>query len=282
MKRRRQKQVARAYPFQEDLALQNQFAAAGSNAPDGTVAIPVIVQCDNCFKFRQLPPNAPPVAGVWFCRNLPYTTCDAPESVIVTPQMAERRQELVLAQSDLVGFALDDGGASNAQRSAPPAPPPPPPLPPRVQTSLPSAAASNASPSVVAPSTPSSVSAASPSTPAVAPLSRKPLNSHEREVLRQMLDRWNKPQPTGSAPQTPSASASTGALTASSSAALNISASDIASDERIRCIVCFDFDRSVVLIPCRHMICCLKCGNDTKTCPLCLTLVQERMQVFLS
>lgn len=40
-------------------------------------------------------------------------------------------------------------------------------------------------------------------------------------------------------------------------------------DEDIKCIVCFENDKSIVYSPCGHYICCIECSNELNKCPLC-------------
>eukprot|EP01125_Pyxidicula_operculata_P009026 TRINITY_DN2980_c0_g1_i7.p1 TRINITY_DN2980_c0_g1~~TRINITY_DN2980_c0_g1_i7.p1 ORF type:complete len:288 (+),score=64.56 TRINITY_DN2980_c0_g1_i7:211-1074(+) len=48
------------------------------------------------------------------------------------------------------------------------------------------------------------------------------------------------------------------------------------------CVVCMDAPRTVVNIPCGHMVCCEACGNLVKTCPICRSAVSDILKVFYS
>lgn len=53
----------------------------------------------------------------------------------------------------------------------------------------------------------------------------------------------------------------------------------------LQCVVCFDHNRSILLIPCNHMPCCIGCidtiiGIDNK-CPTCRTPIENTTKVFL-
>jgi len=53
--------------------------------------------------------------------------------------------------------------------------------------------------------------------------------------------------------------------------------------ETLQCCICFEKEKSVVFMPCRHMACCGSCGDDSslRTCPLCRELILHRIQVFV-
>jgi hypothetical protein len=46
------------------------------------------------------------------------------------------------------------------------------------------------------------------------------------------------------------------------------------------CVVCLSDERSVVLMPCRHLCCCADCASVLEACPLCRTRVGWRLDVF--
>eukprot|EP01036_Dinobryon_divergens_P028935 gene28935-37957_t len=52
------------------------------------------------------------------------------------------------------------------------------------------------------------------------------------------------------------------------------------------CVICQDFEKSVVLLPCRHLCLCANCGNEVlisklSRCPLCRTKISRTLSVFL-
>ncbi|CAE8618152.1 unnamed protein product [Polarella glacialis] len=51
---------------------------------------------------------------------------------------------------------------------------------------------------------------------------------------------------------------------------------------RIKCAICLDRDRSVVLQPCFHLVSCPECQDRVKTCPLCRATTEGRLRVRLS
>ena len=49
-----------------------------------------------------------------------------------------------------------------------------------------------------------------------------------------------------------------------------------------KCKVCHDEDVCMVFIPCGHLACCSKCGENVKKCPICHSEITERIRSFLS
>ncbi|XP_076811411.1 baculoviral IAP repeat-containing protein 7-like isoform X2 [Clavelina lepadiformis] len=52
-------------------------------------------------------------------------------------------------------------------------------------------------------------------------------------------------------------------------------------EERM-CKVCGNEQAIVVLIPCGHIACCVGCAENASTCPICRSLVRERIRSFIS
>lgn len=58
--------------------------------------------------------------------------------------------------------------------------------------------------------------------------------------------------------------------------------------EKLKCVVCQDNDKSVLILPCRHLCLCLSCGNtiarlrnvDRRVCPLCRVRIVTIMNVY--
>ncbi|XP_071153984.1 uncharacterized protein [Mytilus edulis] len=58
--------------------------------------------------------------------------------------------------------------------------------------------------------------------------------------------------------------------------------------EKLKCVVCQDNDKSVLILPCRHLCLCLSCGNtiarlrnvDRRVCPLCRVRIETIMNVY--
>ena len=46
------------------------------------------------------------------------------------------------------------------------------------------------------------------------------------------------------------------------------------------CKICFDRPIDVLLMPCKHLVCCQKCGAFSSTCPICRGRVGGRIQVY--
>ncbi|XP_069122004.1 E3 ubiquitin-protein ligase RNF26-like [Argopecten irradians] len=59
--------------------------------------------------------------------------------------------------------------------------------------------------------------------------------------------------------------------------------------ERQKCVVCQDQNKSVLILPCRHMCLCVDCGNQIararnvarRTCPLCRQKIRTIMNVYV-
>jgi len=52
--------------------------------------------------------------------------------------------------------------------------------------------------------------------------------------------------------------------------------------EQRLCVVCQEFEKSVVLLPCRHMCLCEGCSNNAQVqfCPLCRRPIAHRISVY--
>jgi len=53
------------------------------------------------------------------------------------------------------------------------------------------------------------------------------------------------------------------------------------NEARIRCIVCFEREKEVVLNPCRHLCCCNVCAGVMHACPLCRSPIESKTNVFI-
>ncbi|KAI4319191.1 hypothetical protein MLD38_032821 [Melastoma candidum] len=51
-------------------------------------------------------------------------------------------------------------------------------------------------------------------------------------------------------------------------------------NEKVLCRVCFEREISVVLLPCRHRVLCSNCCEKCKKCPICRSLIEERLPVY--
>lgn len=47
------------------------------------------------------------------------------------------------------------------------------------------------------------------------------------------------------------------------------------------CKICFDRPIEVLLLPCKHLVCCQICGALSSTCPVCRGRVSETLRVYL-
>ena len=52
--------------------------------------------------------------------------------------------------------------------------------------------------------------------------------------------------------------------------------------ESSKCVICLDATKTIVLMPCKHMVMCEECGMDSsiKTCPMCRKPIQKRFHVY--
>ncbi|CAM6019705.1 unnamed protein product [Sphagnum balticum] len=55
---------------------------------------------------------------------------------------------------------------------------------------------------------------------------------------------------------------------------------DRLQNEKVLCRVCFEREIVMVLLPCRHRILCSFCSEKCKHCPVCRSVITERMPVF--
>jgi len=53
-------------------------------------------------------------------------------------------------------------------------------------------------------------------------------------------------------------------------------------DKPDECVVCMDAKRTVVNVPCGHMIACEDCGVMCKICPVCRAPIDDVLKVFYS
>lgn len=54
------------------------------------------------------------------------------------------------------------------------------------------------------------------------------------------------------------------------------------AQEQQLCKVCSDNAINVVLVPCGHMCLCNVCADKVTSCPLCRTMISQRVRTFLS
>jgi len=47
------------------------------------------------------------------------------------------------------------------------------------------------------------------------------------------------------------------------------------------CVVCMDGTCEVILVPCGHMCCCIKCVEMVTTCPMCRGVIEKKVRVIL-
>ena len=54
-------------------------------------------------------------------------------------------------------------------------------------------------------------------------------------------------------------------------------------DDKYKCSICYEHDRTVVFLPCKHLCCCANCGkvDVTLNCPICREDINSRINIFL-
>ncbi len=54
------------------------------------------------------------------------------------------------------------------------------------------------------------------------------------------------------------------------------------SEEGSNCAICYENDRDVVFIPCKHNVACIKCCKSLKVCPVCRVKITDIMKIYRS
>ena len=47
-----------------------------------------------------------------------------------------------------------------------------------------------------------------------------------------------------------------------------------------KCSICISDDRTVLFLPCRHLVTCKKCSERVSRCPICRTCISQKMHVY--
>ena len=53
------------------------------------------------------------------------------------------------------------------------------------------------------------------------------------------------------------------------------------SDTAPACRICMEGDITMVLLPCRHLLCCERCAEQLKKCPWCRSTILGTLKTFL-
>lgn len=53
-------------------------------------------------------------------------------------------------------------------------------------------------------------------------------------------------------------------------------------DGTMNCAVCYENDRDVVFIPCKHNVVCIKCSKNIKQCPVCRIKINDIIRIYKS
>ena len=54
------------------------------------------------------------------------------------------------------------------------------------------------------------------------------------------------------------------------------------AQDRLQCAVCVDAERSVVFLPCSHVVVCGGCAAQLDECPLCRTAIEQKLAITVS
>lgn len=49
----------------------------------------------------------------------------------------------------------------------------------------------------------------------------------------------------------------------------------------IPCIICFEFERNNLFIPCKHLACCTSCCSKVEKCPICNTSIETYIEAYI-
>jgi len=57
---------------------------------------------------------------------------------------------------------------------------------------------------------------------------------------------------------------------------------DVKEEEEIEneCVICMDQQSDCVFLPCGHVCCCFKCSTSLRTCPMCRTVITQKIRIF--
>ncbi|EGG20957.1 hypothetical protein DFA_00826 [Cavenderia fasciculata] len=50
--------------------------------------------------------------------------------------------------------------------------------------------------------------------------------------------------------------------------------------QQTNCVVCMEFHREILFVPCGHHVVCTNCSNYLNTCPICRKLIEQRIKVI--
>lgn len=46
------------------------------------------------------------------------------------------------------------------------------------------------------------------------------------------------------------------------------------------CLICFDFKKNILFLPCKHFLSCERCAQRVKTCPVCRTKLTFYFKIY--
>lgn len=53
-------------------------------------------------------------------------------------------------------------------------------------------------------------------------------------------------------------------------------------DGSSNCAICYENDRDVVFIPCKHNVTCIKCCKNVQQCPVCRVKINDIIRIYKS
>eukprot|EP01089_Gocevia_fonbrunei_P004978 TRINITY_DN15097_c0_g1_i1.p1 TRINITY_DN15097_c0_g1~~TRINITY_DN15097_c0_g1_i1.p1 ORF type:complete len:154 (-),score=29.19 TRINITY_DN15097_c0_g1_i1:35-496(-) len=51
-------------------------------------------------------------------------------------------------------------------------------------------------------------------------------------------------------------------------------------DDSRLCMICMDAEKQIVFSPCGHLVACVECAQQLKSCPMCRKDIADRVRVF--
>ena len=52
-------------------------------------------------------------------------------------------------------------------------------------------------------------------------------------------------------------------------------------NNNIKCVICLENDKCMLLMPCKHVCCCEQCSKDINQCPLCRKNIESKTKIYL-
>ena len=52
-------------------------------------------------------------------------------------------------------------------------------------------------------------------------------------------------------------------------------------NNNIKCVICLENYKCMLLMPCKHVCCCEQCSKDINQCPLCRKNIESKTKIYL-